>query len=125
MARDVNDRYQTAEALAADLQRFLDGDAPAAAVSHSADPDPPGSRRWSVVVDNVRVLAANGCGMIAAGLASGSVVVFDANSGRRMAAVDGRGLPVVALAFSADDMHLDVAWEDGALETVALRFAVS
>jgi hypothetical protein len=134
MARDMNDRHQTAAALADDLRRFLDGRAPAAAsaaraparTSDATDAAPPTSpARWSIALDNVRVLAASTCGMIAAGLASGSIVLLDAKTGERLVSFDGRAAAVVSLAFSADNRHLEVAWEDGGVETLAVPCALT
>lgn len=136
MSREIRDRYQTAGDLALDLQRFIDGRPPVAAgpapmpalpanAAHVAGSTPPAAGRWSVAVDNVRVLAADGCGMIAAGLASGSIVVLDANSGQRIALFDGRASPIVALTFSVDSRHLEVGWANGVVETLALPRAQS
>jgi hypothetical protein len=64
MARDVRARYQSATDLADDLQRFLEGrepSVPAAAASIAGD-----------------------AGCIAAGLASGTIVLLDLTTGRRL-----------------------------------------
>ncbi len=127
MSRDVTDRYQTAASLVDDLHRFLGGHPPAAAgVSRTAASiPPPGAASiavvpWSVALDGVRVLAANGGGLLAAGLASGSIVVLDMNTGRRIASFDGRRAAVSALTFNTDSRHLEVTWENGEIETIAM-----
>jgi serine/threonine protein kinase len=134
MSRDVTDRYQTAASLVDDLQRFLDGHAPAAASPVRAAATLPSQRAdgrstppvpWSIALDDVRVLAANGSGLIAAGLAAGSVVVLDANTGKRLASFAGRGAAVSTLTFSTDGRHLDVTWKNGDVETIAIPVAAA
>jgi hypothetical protein len=133
MAREVSDRYQTAAALADDLRRFLDGRTPAAASSarpparptEPADAAAPTAARWSIALDNVRVLAANRCGMLAAGLASGAIIIVDASTGQHLTSFDGRAAAVVSLTFTSDERHLQVAWNDGGVETLAVPSALA
>jgi serine/threonine protein kinase len=66
-----------------------------------------GQQRWSVNATDVRSLAASCSGrLIAAGFASGSIAIFDAEAGMRLATADAHPHAVVALAFGWSDRYL-------------------
>ena len=82
MARDVESRYQTAAELAADLQRFLEGRHVTAAPAAVSSTNMAATAEWSVRIHGVRALAADPAGrFVAAGLASGTIEVLDAQTG--------------------------------------------
>jgi serine/threonine protein kinase len=130
MARDVSSRYQTAAALAADLQCVLDGRGIAAAhvttsPGHDAalSADTAHTPEWIANVDGVRVLAADPTGrFFAAGLASGAIEVRDAQTGAVIESIRMDHGAVVALTITTDG-RLIAACDDGTVACVRLACA--
>jgi len=130
MARDVSSRYQTAAALAADLQCVLNGRGIAmaqvtAAPGHGAAllADTANTPEWTANIDGVRVLAADSMGrFVAAGLASGAIEVRDAQTGNLIEAIRLDHGAIVALAITADGRAV-AACDDGTVACVRLARA--
>ena len=123
MARSVDERYQTAAELAADLQRFLDG---RPAVADAARPGPHIEtisgieERWTANVESVSALAASADGrLIALSLASGSIELRNADSGALIASFAVERGPLVALTFCGSD-RLVAAWPSGRVATLTI-----
>ena len=75
-----------------------------------------GDELWAVNVGVVRALAVSGPGrVIAAGLASGSIMLLDLRTGARIASLDAHHGPVVALACSMEGRQLTSVGPDGAV----------
>jgi serine/threonine protein kinase len=129
MSRAPDERYQTAARLAADLQRFLDGDRPVAVpampktpVTSPADHVSSARVEWALTIEGARVVSADPAGrLIAIGLVSGSVQLRETATGALIASTDARQSPVTAVSFLADH-RIVAAWEDG--HVVALTFQV-
>jgi len=82
-----------------------------------------GEELWCVRVGVVRALAASTPGrFIAAGLASGAILLIDVKTGALCATLDAHQVPVAALAFS--DSRIVAAWDDGRVETLAIPLSV-
>jgi eukaryotic-like serine/threonine-protein kinase len=112
MCRETAGRYATAEELARDLRKFLDGDlsshpAPALVSSTSGR-----GHIWSVGAAGACALAAS-ARFIAVGFTSGSIEVRDAKTGALVTAIDAHEGPVAALAFLADGRSFVSAGADG------------
>ena len=107
LARGVHDRYQTAADLAADLQRFIEGQRPVAAdrAIISRQPAEPAALlgRWNAAASGAKALAASPDGQfVAVGFESGWIQLRDTESGSIVAAWDAGG-PIAALTFVGDD----------------------
>jgi hypothetical protein len=70
---------------------------------------------WSASVAAVDALAASDSGLVAAGLASGSIALFDLKTGVQLTSLDAHHGSVLGLAFSIDGRYLASAGSDGAV----------
>ena len=91
MASDPDRRYRTASELADDLRACRDGRPPAVSVY-----------RGGATPARIVMTESRDRGLVAIGFLSGAVVVFDAVSGVRLAAVDASGVALERLTFDAD-----------------------
>jgi len=125
MARDVESRYQTAAELAADLQRFVDGRvvAPVTLAGAAMPTSVAAKPEWCVRVDGVRALATDPAGrFVAAGLASGTIEVLDAETGARVESIAiGHGA-INAVTITRDG-HVVAACDDGFIVRMPLSAA--
>jgi hypothetical protein len=118
MCRDADGRYQSAAALTADLEAFLEGRGPMAIAPAAATP---GAAEWSLKVPGVRALAvSNETQCVAAGLASGVIELLHLKTGARIASIEAHRGSIGALAFSADGRHLTSCGDDGAVRLFAV-----
>ena len=92
MAWERNARYESAEALGADLRAFLEGRIPRAADAVSAAP--------------------TDAQLLAIGLATGDISVIDARTGKTLATIERRASQVVSVRF-CEDGRIAVEWKDG------------
>jgi serine/threonine protein kinase len=121
MARDADSRYQTAAELAADLKRCLDGRGLAWTGLGTSPPiGTAATPEWSARIEGVRALAADPSGQfIAAGLASGTIELRDAQTGALLQSLPMHHGPIVALTITADGRAV-AACDDGTV--VSARF---
>jgi serine/threonine protein kinase len=125
MARDVASRYQTAAALAADLQCVRDGRGIAGAQvttspGHAALTETAHTPEWTANIAGVRVLAADPAGRcLAAGLASGAIEVRDAQTGALIESIRLDHGAIVALTITPDGRAI-AACDDGTVACVRL-----